>query len=493
MQWSGQAGLTWAVDPALLSDAQTMTSPYKVAGKTGGGSGCDGTTSEPASQDAQTWLNTLKTGAAGQPMFVTPYADADTTALAHAGLLNSMKTAYSLGDQVAGQSLIRPFGKSGGTGDGGAPSVAWLPGGPTDEGVVSALQETGKVNTVVVGSDDEPSFPSTSPSTTPTRSGKPTRVLTADSGLTSVLGTAGAPASPGAQFATEQDFLAQTAMIVDEEPFTSGRSVVIAPPRRWSPSGTEANALLKDSVQAPWLRPAKLSDVAASKAAPERLPSYQFNSDQLSSSYMGGVKAVGAALRNYQNLLYQPPSSVTQSMREALTSTASSAWREGGGGAGTLNLIDLANFARSSERKVQIIAGKKFLLAGASGDIAVSVQNGTSSTIQVQIDPQPSDVGQLSVGNFNRLLTVSPGKTGTVKMPVKAKGIETTTLRLQLVTQNGTSLPWTRQPLTVQVMRFGQTLIYLIGAALGVVVLASSLRWVRRRRNSRAAGAGGTG
>lgn len=489
LRWSGQARLTWAVDPALLSDAQTMASAYKV----GGDAGCRGTTGEPGSPAAQNWLNTLKTGAAGQPMFVTPYADADTTALAHAGLLNSMKTAYRLGDQIAGQSLIRPFGKSGGTGDGGAPSVAWLPGGPTDEGVLSALRETGKVNTVVIGSDDEPSFPSTSPSTTGTRSGRPMRVLTADSGLTDVLGTASANAGPGAQFATEQDFLAQTAMIVAEEPFTSGRSVVIAPPRRWSPSGAEAGALLKDSVRAPWLRPAKLSDVASSKAVPERLPFYQLNRDQLSSSYMSDVKAVGSTLQNYQSLLYQPSAAVTQSLEAALTSTASSAWRGGYEGAGTANLIDLADFSRTSERKVRIIAGKKFLLAGASGDIPVSVQNGTSQTIQVRVEHKTSDVGQLSVGTFNALMTVAPGKTGTVKMPVKAKGIETTTLRLQLVTQDGTSLPWTTQPLTVQVMRYGRTLILLIGAALGVVVLASGVRWIRRRRKGTMAGSGGTG
>lgn len=488
MQWSGQADLTWAVDPALLSAAQTMTAPYKV----GGDPGCSGTTGEPASSAAQNWLNTLKTGAAGQPMFVTPYADADATALAHAGLMDNLRTAYSLGDQVAGQALIRPFGKTG-TGDGGAPSVAWLPGGPTDRGVLSALQETGQVNTVVVGSDDEPSLPSTNPSTAGTRSGTPMRVLTADSGLTDVLGTAASNSSPGSQFATEQNFLAQTAMIVAEEPFTSGRSVVIAPPRRWAPSGTEAGALLKESVQAPWLRPAKLSDVAASRATPAPMPSYQLNSDQLSSSYMGDVKAVQSGLMNYQNLLDQPSSSVTQSLQAALTSTASSAWRGTAEGAGTANLIELADFAQTSERKVKIIAGKKFLLAGASGDIAVSVQNGTSHTVRVWVRPKVSDVGQLSVGKFNRLITIPAGKTGTVKMPVHATGIETTTLRLQLVTQNGTSLPWTQQPLTIQVTRYGRALIFLIGGALGVVVLASGLRWARRRRRGTTAGSGGTG
>lgn len=490
LEWSGQADLTWAVDPALLSNARTMTSGYK----TGGDGGCDGATSQPASPAAQNWLNTLKTGAAGQPMFVTPYADADTTALAHAGLLNNMKSAYTLGDQLAGQILARPsLQAAAGTGDGGAPSAAWLPGGPTDKGVLSALQETGKISTAVVGSADEPSFPSTTPVSTPTRSGTPVKVLTADSGLSDILGTATLNASPGAQFATEQDFVAQTAMIVAQYPFTPGRSIVIAPPRRWSPSGAEASALLKDSVQAPWLRPAKLSGVASSKATPEPLPRYQFNDEQLTSSYMGDVKAAGTSLRNYQSLLYQPSTAVTQSLEEALTGAASSAWRGSKAGAGTADLIGLLNFGPANQNKVKIIAGSKFLLTGASGDIPVSVQNGTSQAIQVRVRYKIPDVGQLSVGTFNALLTVSPGKTGTVKIPVHATSIETTTLRLQLVTQNGTSLPGTQQPVTLQATRYGQVLIYLIVAALGVVVLASGTRWVRRRRKGTMAGSGGTG
>lgn len=78
-------------------------------------------------------------------------------------------------------------------------------------------------------------------------------------------------------------------------------------------------------------------------------------------------------------------------------------------------------------------------------------------------------------------------------MPVHTSSIETTTLRLQLVTQNGTSIPGTQQPLTIQATRYGQVLIYLIGSALAVVVLASGTRWVRRRRKGTIAGAGGTG
>jgi hypothetical protein len=427
-------------------------------------------------------------------MFITPYADVDVSALAHGGMTSDLQSAYTLGEKVARQSLQRPFGQNGnGTGDGGAPSVAWTAGGTADEGTATALADTGKINTVVLGTGEEPSATSTVTKTT-TGVGTPMRVLLADSGLTDLLGTSTGKSSAGAQFATEQNFLAETAMIVAELPFGKNRSIVVAPPRRWSPSTTEANALLKESKNAPWLRPAKLSDVASSTAEPAQLPGNQHSSAELSSTYMNLAKAVGESLGTYQDLLYQPDSATTQSLRAALAATESTAWRGSGNGAGTAALIGLANFVRESEQKVQIIAGKKFLLAGASGDIAVSVRNGMSQAVQVRIRATLPDVGQLSIGTPDTLMTVPGGKTGTVKMSVHATGIETTTMQLQLVTRNGSPLPQSQaQSLTVQVTRYGRALIILIAAALGVVVLASGARWVRQWLNDTRAGSGGTG
>lgn len=489
LKWAGQNDLTWAVDPALISDAQTMAAPYKM----GGNAGCTGTTVKPASKAAGAWMSALKTQAAGQPMFITPYADADITSLAHAGMTGSLRSAYTLGEEVASQSLQRPFGsKKDGTGDGGAPSLAWPAGGTADEGVLTDLANTGGIDTVLLGTSEEPTATSTVSKTT-TGVGSTMRVLLADSGLTDLLGTSTASSSAGDQFATEQDFLAETAMFVAELPFGQGRSIIIAPPRRWAPSAAEANALLSES-RAPWLRPARLSQLASSRAGARQLPGTQRSGDELGRNYMNLVKAVGGSLRTYQDLLYQPSAGTQRSLKAALAAATSTAWRGPGNGAGTAALIDLANFVRKSERKVQIIAGDKYLLAGASGDIGVSVRNGMSSTVQVQVRAALPDVGQLSVGKFDALMRVPPGKTGTVKMPVHASGIETTTMQLQLVTRNGSPLPASRpQSVTVQVTRYGRALIVLIAAALGVLVLTAAARWVRQWLNDTRAGSGGTG
>ncbi len=73
------------------------------------------------------------------------------------------------------------------------------------------------------------------------------------------------------------------------------------------------------------------------------------------------------------------------------------------------------------------------------------------------------------------------GKTGTVHMPVHSSTIGTTTVQLQLVTQDGSPLSWTAQPLSVEVTRFGRLLLIIIGGALGILVLTSAYRLRRKR------------
>jgi hypothetical protein len=53
-------------------------------------------------------------------------------------------------------------------------------------------------------------------------------------------------------------------------------------------------------------------------------------------------------------------------------------------------------------------------------------------------------------------------------------------LQLQLLTKDGTPLPGATQSLSVETTRFGRTLLIVIAAALGMLVLASLARWTRR-------------
>jgi hypothetical protein len=498
LRWQDTADLTWAVDPALLSDADLMTAPYKVGGNTG----CTGTTAMRPNAAAGNWLTQLRTGTAGKPMFVTPYADVDVSALAHAGLDSDLQSSYAIGESVARKVLDRPFGTNGaGTGDGGAPSVAWPAGGTADASVLTALANSTDVKTVLLNSAELPNASSTVSSVT-TGIGSQMQLLLTDSGLTSTLGSATARSTAGAQFATEQNFLAQTAMIVAEEPSVPGRSVVVAPPARWDPSAAEAGTLLSMTAKAPWLHPATLSSLSSSSVTTDHtdprqsLPGDQVSGAELSRGYLDQVKTVGTSLALYENLLSQPGAAALQSLQAALAVTESSAWRGNGSAGGARALSYLSGFLRDSEQKVTIIAGKKVLLAGASGDTPVSVQNGMDAPIEVGVTvtvPPGSPLTVGKAGKYSSLITVPAGKTGTVRVPVSSSAISTTTMQLQLVTKNGSPLAWTTETLSVQATRYGRALLILIGAALGVLVLTSVARWLRQWLNDTRAGSGGAG
>jgi hypothetical protein len=482
VQWTRQDHLTWAIDPALLSDANVMTRRYKVGG-------CTGAARLPPSAAAGAWLSSLRTGTAGEEMFLTPYADADVSALAHAGLDANLKAAYQLGESVAEKILPGTFGKNGAGGGGDRPApVAWPADGTADASVLTSLASDGGISTVILSSGELPSTDGRYDNAlgkVTTGIGSTMRVLLADSRLTAILGSASAASPTAAQFDAEQDFLAQTAMIAAEAPSVQ-RSLVIAPPRRWDPSAAEAAKLLSLTHEAPWLREVGLSSLAAAAGqlkVRESLPGKQISGAELGDRYLDQVSAADAGVALYKDLLYQPGAGLLASLDAAVAATTSAAWRTDPAG-GEQALARLTDYLSDAEQKVTIIAGKKVLLGGASGYTPVSVTNLGQQAVQVKVLATP--IGNaLSVGNSGQLLTVQARKTGTVRIQLHSTAIGTTLVQLQLATKDGSPLTWkgATESLSVQATRYGQALLVLIGAALGVLVLTSVARWIRQWLN----------
>jgi hypothetical protein len=486
--WSQADHLTWDIDPALLSDVSVMTRPYATLGD----ADCSGRFTQKPSQAAAQWLTELGTTTAGQSAFLTPYADVDVAALSHAGLDASLRSAYQLGDAVAGQMLPNTFGSNGtGTGDGSVLKAAWPAGGLADAGVLTSLANDGGISTVILKSGELPSStPGYDNALAKTTSGIGTSmsVLLADSGMTSLLGSASATSSESGQFAFTQDFLAQTAMISTEAP-NRARSLLIAPPTDWDPAPAEAKALLSMTSNTPWLHSVGLSTLSAdaAKLPTESLPAKQVSPDELSASYLDRVKEAASGVSVFTNLLYQPSAAQVSSLEEAVAGTESSAWRGAGSAGGWLAVLHLTNYVKDSEHKVQIIASNKILLAGNSGETPVSVRNNLGLPVQVKVTASTPSGSQLRVGDgkFAAPLIVQPKKTNTVRMPLHAASIGTTTVQLQLSTQNGLPLAWTVKSLSVEVTRVGRFLLTVIGGALGILVLTSVYR-LRRKRLARA-------
>jgi hypothetical protein len=323
--------------------------------------------------------------------------------------------------------------------------------------------------------------------------GLPMNVLLSDNTLTEVLragNTSSGTLAKSTEFAVRQRFLAETAMIAAEAP-DSTRTIVVAPPGGWSPSEALASDLLGETATAPWLTPTPLTSLSSAadteRTAPRQSPpDSKASPDELSRGYLNAVRVVGARLGVYQSMLYRPAAAYTRSLDEALLATQSAAWRGGGQQQGMALTRGLSDYVTSAEHKVRIISSAQVPMGGASGLVPVTIENGLHQAIRVRVVAtvvnMPGRTSQLTIGHFADVVTIPPqSPSSPVRLPVSSAPQGSTQISLSLTSANGTALPWAEQKLTVQSTRYGRAILFLIGAAIGVFVLTSLYRAVRRR------------
>ena len=481
-----QASLTWAIDPALLSDVSTMTQPYEVGGKP---ANCTGASPEPASTAASRWLAALKVATAGQPVVITPYGNTDVAALTHPGpgsnLNSSLSSNYRLGEAVTQRVLAQPFGTN----------LALPAGGLADQSVLTTLAATEHVTSVVLSSSEMPPVDSTvfsaddAVTSTRTVAGTKMNVLLADDTLTGLLKSASGTMGPGARFSLQQRFLAETAMIDREVPGSS-RSVVVSPPETWDPSLALAQALLQET-SAPWLQPVTLGSLAGSHDSESTLarkapPDTKISSHELTRGYLAAVSALGSEYGIYKSMLYQAPAPYTTGLDEALAATESSAWRGPAPAAqGQALVTGFSAYLTHAVKKVKIITSPEITMAGAAGVLPIPIHNGLAQqNVQVKLSAIVAAVaGQthpLTVARMDNMITINAGQTVVVKVHVSSAPIGSTRIQLQLVNRDGKQIPFVTASLTVHSTRYGQAILILIAGAIGLLVLASLFRAWRR-------------
>jgi hypothetical protein len=487
--YASSAHLTWAIDPALLANAATMTRPYTVTKPSKVRAGECGGTSERANPAAISWLGQLKSATAGQPMFVTPYADADIAALVRYGMNADLTRAFTEGRSVAGSLLGRNFSASAASA-GSVPAsstnltgMAWPADGIADYTDLENLAASDGINTVLLDSSTMPPSPTldytpTAQTTTPDGVGAPLKVLLSDDTITQILGSANSPAdSKATAFSVEQRYLAETAMIAAEQP-SIARAVVVAPPQRWDPPAGLASDLLAETVQAPWLRPVSLASLAAVKnpsGLATRQPPRAHSQAELGKPLLSQARQLDQQTRLLMSVEQDPD----QALSYAAAAVESSAWRGGGpaGQQGATLAQQLLGYVRSKEGELTVLGVPRVTLGGLKGTVPVSISNGLSYTVHVKLQAESSG-GVTSVGQ-PRTVTVSAGDQLTVRVPVTATNVGSTTLRFRLLTPQG--LPFgTPTSMTVQATKYGTLVLVIIGAALGVFVLTAGARALRR-------------
>jgi len=505
---AGQSGdgrnarLTWAIDPALLSDVSVMTAPYRVGAR----ENCTGGTLERPSHPAAGWLSAVKAVTRQQDFFVTPYADVDVAALAHRGMVSELTHAFNDGAAAARGILGRTQRATPGT----VGQMAWPADGEADYTVLEELAAHQQVRAMILDSKLMPPLAQagatpttpTAATTTPDGLGGQMRVLLADHGLSQILSlrrnqipgvSSGSAAVPGsargqiqeaAAFGKEQLFLAETAMIASE-PAGGPRAVVAAPPRRWDPSLSLAAGLLRETVETPWLRPATLASLATMpppRGSPARRhpPLHQVSSDELSAPLLHQVS---------HNLVVQVGllDSILTTTGHGYLSTAvdaveSSAWR--GGRRHQRPAVELLHrelaFVEAQLRQVKVVGTPRVTLGGKAGDVPVSVRNNLPRQVTVRLKVSVPREDQVSIGHYKSVITVPARSTVPVRIPVQAAAAGSKTLTLWLTTPEGAALPGKPVTLTVAATHFGTLAIVIISVALVVFVLSAAARAIRR-------------
>jgi hypothetical protein len=506
-QYATAAHLTWAVDPALLADAQTMAKPYRVSS----GSVAVGCAAKPypGSDAAQDWLSALKTKSAGQDMFLTPYADPDAVALIHRGLNADLSKAFTEGRAVAGTILGRNFTPRASDAQSGSDaatlsSLAWPPDGVANYPTLQSLAGVDGISSVLLNSTTMPSSAASPPTpgaqtTTPDGEGPDLHVLVSDHTLTSALGSAGDSRAPGSGFAIRQYFLAQTAMIAAEAP-QLGRSIVVAPPSRWDPSASVARGLLAETVRAPWLRPVSAASLITGKQpadAADRKLSVPASATKgsLSASLLHRVRITDQRVALLQSVQQQPDTALSY----ATAAVESSAWRGGRAAARPAwqRLEQISAYVKGQESKLMLVGPARVTLGGLKGTVPVSVANHLKYPVQVRLRVVVPSGGSITVRSQTGLLKLDAGAVETVKIAVSTAAVGSTSLRLSLQTPQGAALPAKPVVMDVQATHYGTLALIIIAAALGVFMLTSATKAMRRGRGTPPAGpvaaAAGTG
>ncbi len=493
--YAAGAHLTWAIDPALLASAQTMTRPYQFGASTN----CADPRQRPASQAAVAWLAGLKSTTAGQPVLVTPFADVDVAALSHHGL-DDLASAFAAGRSTATSILGRNFSAAVAAASGGGTSqqltgTAWPADGIANYGVLNSLAVRG-ISTVVLDSATMPPSPSqtftpSAVTTTPSGVGPRMHVLLADDTITQVLGTANRhTAPPSSSFAVAQRFLAETAMIAAERPSVA-RSVVVAPPRHWDPPPGLAGQLLAETVSAPWIRPESLPGLAAADSGAgqvHRQLLQMTSKNELRGTLLHKIRQLDRGAALLQSIRVRKD----QGLSTAIMAAESSQWRGGGARARRARELvrRISSYLSRQQSSVVIIGPDRVTLGGLSGTLPVSVSNGLRYPVRVRLAVTVPGDKRITVSAPPPVIKLKAGAERTLKLHVRAATVGSTTIRLSLLTPDGAPLPGRPVELTVQATHFGTLALVIIGAALGVFVLTSIRRALTRGRGDQA-GSGG--
>jgi hypothetical protein len=463
-----QMPLTWVVDPALLETAEDMSDGYTVRAEDPSQPNVDGT----GAGTAQQWLDQVRDATRLGAVAALPYADPDVVALRRGGLTSDVLVARDRGDAMAADLLDRDV----------VTDLAWPADGYADRATLRALRSAG-TQAVVLNADAIPTelalpFTPTGRVDIATRDGRLAGLLY-DPVLTATLG-AGANQQP---LLAAQRFVAETAMITAELPgIGPERTILIAPPRNWSPPPELLDRIVSASLGAPWLSPVSVGDLQASKSPEiDRKPlTYprSIRRRELPVAYLDAVRDLHARIATFSAVLTEPER-IVPPLDAAVLRLESTWWRSRDDRLG--RLTGTRGYVLELRDRVQVLPGS-YTFGSKSGTIPLTVSNDLTQAVSVRIGLTPAPP-RLEVGTLGQVRIPAESKV-QVEVPATAIANGPVVIRTALLTPAGDQYGQAVQ-LRIQVTQYGTVALAITGVAAAVLFAAAGYRLFRRAAAAR--------
>jgi hypothetical protein len=467
---TGSVRLTLVVDPETVEALDQMRSGYRVttrAGRMVTGRG------GPA---AARWLARLQRIAPRHLLVATPYADPDVVALERAG-----NSALARVEQPDVDATARVLGRAPTT------KVAWPPDGLLTDRALDDVVTQG-AGVVVLDPAALPGGPTPEGGRTPDAAsplpalGGRAVALVGDPTLQRLLAAAGrSPGPTGGPRLAEQRLLAELGMITAEAP-SDGRTLLLAPPRRWDPPAAYAEALAADLGRLPWLRSVAATDAAEDQV--DRGPLVYPPTAQrleLPAGQVQQLDEVQALVDDFRGALDNADANALLSpYGDALRRAGSSAWRTNPR-AGAAYMTRLRAQIAGLRGRVTLTspAGGVYTLASGDSPLVLTLRNDLDVPVTVRLR-LVSPPGFTAEDKGDILLGAGDRRSVQVQASVERTG--TFRVRGQLVSPGGGPLG-DEVTLTVRSTAFGGLALGITGIAFAVLVGAVGVRLVRRLRD----------
>lgn len=459
LQAARAEGTSFAVDPALVQEVQTMVGDYRVQHS-------DGSTEEgTGAAAAQSWLSQLSELIRTGDGYRLPYGNPDIAALVHNDKSDLLSEAVKTSTEVAATRSL---------------PLLILPGnGTADEETVQSAAAL------------KPAAILLSDATLRTDTASP--VLEGPAGATLIRYTAGAsgggpgPAPRSTPAKVQQRMLSDTWIAAKSAPEGSpaGRVRLVAEPSQ--SAGTD------NEISAPWFEAATLSKLLAAKPVTwsgEYRYTDKAAAAELGATQLDATDRIGVQFATYEHLLVDP----TAAQRDAaiaLPRLVSVAWRDSEPASRRYTAAVRDHLSDVLTDGVEITVTSKVTTTGRSGTFPITVVNKlpvtsdpAANTIRVKILFTSATSQRLTVAPL-QLDPIPPGQSGTGTAVVEAETNGTVQVWARLETTRGDAVGRTA-PVQVTATQAGTT-GWLIAIGAGLVLVGGTALRIRQVAKERAA------